>query len=66
MVAAHHGTSIVTIGMQDESKFLSDASAAAASPAAASSYESEEPSLDEGAPTVWGVDLGASLEHSRA
>ena len=39
----------------------SDASAAAASDAAAESYESEEPSSDEDAPAARYVDLGASL-----
>ena len=69
----------MTIGMQDDSELLlrklvddyfgaqddSDASAAAASHAAAVSYESDEPSSDEDAPAARCVDHGASLLHSR-
>ena len=51
----------MTIRTQDDS----DASAAAASHAAAESYESEEPSSDEDAPAALCVDLGASLVHSK-
>ena len=69
----------MTIGMQDENELLSreldndyfgvqddsDPSAAAASHAAAVSYQSEEPSSDdyEDAPAARCVDLGASLVH---
>ena len=47
-------------GLQDDS----DASAAAASHAAAESHESQEPSSDEDAPAERCVDLGASLVHN--
>ena len=69
----------VTTAMQDESESLlrkleagffwaqddSDASAAVASPTG-DSYESEAFSSDGDAPAALCVDLGTSLEHSRA
>ena len=69
---------IVMIGMQDKSELLlreldsdffgaqddSEAGIAAASPAG-ESYESEDHSSDEDAPTAWRVYLGTSLVHCR-
>ena len=48
------------VGVQDNS----DASAAAASHAAAKSYECEYLSSDEDAPAAHRVDVGASLVHT--